>query len=178
MFHMGLSLPCSSLSVTLRSGTDRRLRPYPCGLILSTGALPILNLMLSWCRRCARSCTAQVPSEQPCLLDWLAEFLDLLVRTLMSVLEDKRKRQQNITHALHSWVTHTWVFIYFFYILNCFDKQKTFVDLQELMASVLPGMWQQSIPDILRPDKMLWLFSLFYWYTVKITSQSAPHPHT
>lgn len=87
VLHTGLSLPCSSLSVALRAGRDRRLLPYPCGLILSTGALPALIVTFSWCRRCTRSCTVQVPSEQPCLLDWLAEFLDLLVRTLMSVLE-------------------------------------------------------------------------------------------
>lgn len=87
MLHTGLSLPCSSLSVTLCTGRDRRLRPYPCGLILSAGAFPAFKLLLSRCRRCARSCTVQVPSEQPCLLDWLVEFLDLLVRTLMSVLE-------------------------------------------------------------------------------------------
>lgn len=86
MLHTGLSLPCSILSVTLRSGRDRRLRPYPCGLILSMGAVPILNLLPSSWRRCARSCTVQVPSEQPCLLE-LADFLDLLVRMLMPMLE-------------------------------------------------------------------------------------------
>lgn len=94
--HTGLSLPCTSLSVTLCSGRDRRLRPYPCGLIFSTGALPILYLLLSWCRRCARSCTVQVPSEQPCLLDWLAEFLDLLVRTLMPVLDDRGRDNRTL----------------------------------------------------------------------------------
>lgn len=74
LLHTGLSLPCSSLSVTLCSGRDRRLRPYPCGLIFSMGAFPILYLFPSWCSRCARSCTVQVPSEQPCLLDWLTEL--------------------------------------------------------------------------------------------------------
>lgn len=93
MLHTGLSLPCSSLSVTLCSGRDRRLRPYPCGLIFSTGAFPILYLLPSWCSRCARSCTVQVPSEQPCLLDWLPEFLDLLVRILMPVLEEKQRQK-------------------------------------------------------------------------------------
>lgn len=112
MLHTGLSLPCSSLSVTLCSGRDRRLRPYPCGLILSTGALPILYLLLSWCRRCARSCTVQVPSEQPCLLDWLAEFLDLLVRTLMSVLEDRGRNNMTLIHAVHSCLS---------YVLHCFS---------------------------------------------------------
>lgn len=109
MLHTGLSLPCSSLSVILCSGRDRRLRPYPCGLILSTGALPILYLLLSRCRRCARSWTVQVPSEQPCLLDWLAEFLDLLVRTLMSVLEDRGRDNRTLIHAVHSWVANVWV---------------------------------------------------------------------
>ena len=101
--HAGLSLPCSSLSVTLCAGRDRRLRPYPCGLILSTGAVLIFNLLLSMCRRCARSCTVQVPSEQPCLLDWLDEFLDLLVRTLMSVLEDRGRDERTLIHAVQLW---------------------------------------------------------------------------
>lgn len=86
MLHTGFSLPCSIFSVTLCSGTDLRLRPYPRGLIFSTGALPILNLLPSSWRRCARSCTVQVPSEQPCLLE-LADFLDLLVLMLMPMLE-------------------------------------------------------------------------------------------
>lgn len=100
MLHTGLSLPCSKVSVTLRSGRDRRLRPYPCGLILSIGAVPILSLLLSWCKRCARSCTVQVPSEQPCLLDWLAEFLDLLVRMLMPVLQDRGRDNRILIHAV------------------------------------------------------------------------------
>lgn len=85
VLHTGLSLPLSCLSVNLRSGRDRRLRPYPFGLILSAGALPILRF--SSCRRCAKSCTVQVPSEQPCLLDWLLEILDLFVRTMLPELE-------------------------------------------------------------------------------------------
>lgn len=42
----------------------------------------------------------QVPSEQPCLLDWLDEFLDLLVRTLMSVLEDRGRNERTLIHAV------------------------------------------------------------------------------
>lgn len=113
LLHTGLSLPCSSLSVTLCSGRDRRLRPYPCGLIFSTGAFPILYLLPSWCSRCARSCTVQVPSEHPCLLDWLTEFLDLLVRTLTSVLEEKQRQLDfNSLLRCHFWVfpDHTVVF--------------------------------------------------------------------
>lgn len=94
VLHSGLSLPFSSLSVTRRSGSDLRLRPYPWGLILTTGALTILPLELSSCRRCARSWMVQVPSEQPCRPDWLLELFDLLVRMLMSVLEDKGKGRE------------------------------------------------------------------------------------
>lgn len=107
ILHSGRSCSC----LCLCAGRDRRLRPYPCGLILSTGALPILNLLLSWCRRCARSCTVQVPSEQPCLLDWLAEFFDLLVRTLMSVLEDREGDKRTLIDAVRSQVVNGWVFL-------------------------------------------------------------------
>lgn len=116
LLHTDLSLPCSSLSVTFCSGRDRRLRPYPCGLILSTGAFPILYLLPSWCSRCARSCTVQVPSEQPCLLDWLTEFLDLLVRMLMSVLEEKQRDNKTLMHF--------WVSEYFLITLLFFHSQK------------------------------------------------------
>lgn len=86
MLHTGLSLPFSSLSETLYDGRERRLRPYPCALILWAGAFPPLDLPI-WCRRSARSCTVQVPREQP---------EDLLVRTWMSVLEDKGRGHESI----------------------------------------------------------------------------------
>lgn len=66
---------------------DLRRRPYPKGLILSAGAFPIFSLLLRSWRRCASTCTVQVPSEQPALLDWLMEFLERFVLMLMSVLE-------------------------------------------------------------------------------------------
>lgn len=98
VLHTGLSLPCSSRSATLCSGRERRLRPYPWGLIFPAGAFSILYLLLSWCSRCARSCTVQVPSEQPCLLDWLTRFLDLLVRIWTSVLDERGRDNETLVH--------------------------------------------------------------------------------
>lgn len=161
LLHTGLSLPCSSLSVTLCSGRERRLRPYPCGLIFSTGAFSILYLLPSWCSRWARSCTVQVPSEQPCLLDWLTKFLDRLVRTLTSVLEE---RGRDTLSTL-------------FFLQAKKKKIERFRDFEESAVSVLPGMWQQCVPDILWSDKVLQLFCLLYWHSVQISSKSVPQQY-
>lgn len=162
MLHTGLSLPCSILSVTLRSGRDRRLRPYPCGLILSMGALPILKLLPSSWRRCARSCTVQVPSEQPCLLE-LADFLDLLVRMLMPMLEERRRDNWRLNQCVP--------------LLRCRCPLFCIHRLVKMFAyRFSPGMWQQSIPDVLWSDKVLRLLCCAHRWSVEGPFSSAPEP--
>lgn len=55
-----------------------------------------------------------------------------------------------------------------------FSHHLVFVDMLESLVGFLPGMWQQSIPDILWSDKVLRLFCCLHWCSVKSPSSSAP----
>lgn len=47
---------------------------------------------------------------------------------------------------------------------------------QDNMVGVLPGMWQQVVPDFFCSDKVLRVCRLLHWDTVKVSSQSVLQP--